>query len=79
MRWRQKPGVDHMVDELEEGVKEAGGVDEADRFVDLGKLVHGQDLHQFLDRANAARQCDEGVGEFRHALLAKAQRRDDFA
>ena len=60
-------GLSH---EAEQRVVVAVDVEQADRLVVVAELAPGPDLEQFLERADAAGQGDEGVAAFGHHLLA---------
>ena len=53
-------------------------VDNHDRLVVQTKLAPGDHFDRLVDGADPARQGDEGVGQFEHALLAQVHRVDHF-
>jgi len=78
MRRRQEFRGDHMVDEPQKRREETGDVQQAYRFIDLRKLVHGPYLHELFDGPDSSRQSDECVCNLNHALPPAAQGQGDF-
>ena len=59
-----------MRDERQQRVPEAVDIGDEDRFPVAAELGPGHLLDELLERAEAARQGDEGVGAFEHRALA---------
>src|SRR5579863_5938151 len=66
-----------MLDEPEERRPVAVDVDDHDRLVVKPQLLPGDDLDRLVERAEAARQHHEAVGELEHALLARMHAGND--
>ena len=60
----------HVVEQRAERLPEAFDVGDQDRLLVAAELRPGELLDQFLQRADAARQGDEGVGHLEHLALA---------
>ena len=72
---RHEAGLDRVVEPGEERPPVAVGVEQADRLGVQVELGPRGDLGQLLERAQAAGQRDERVGELTHACLALVERR----
>ncbi len=73
----QEALVHHVVGEGEQPIPVSGDVEQADRFAVKPELRPGEDLEQFLDRAEAARQRDHSIRQRLHQRLALVHRFDD--
>jgi hypothetical protein len=58
--------ADGVVEEVEEVVEEAAGVEQSDGFAVEAELGPGEDFGEFFEGADAAGEGDKGVGEFGH-------------
>ncbi len=65
-----KPDVVHVGEQSEQRAPESGDVGDQDRLLVAIELRPGHLLDQLLERADASRQRDEGVGALEHRLLA---------
>jgi hypothetical protein len=63
-----------MVDESQKRREEAGGIQQPDGFADLRQLVHAPHIHQLIERSDATRQRDEGVGQLATVIAGRTQR-----
>ena len=68
---------DRVVDELNEGVVIVIDIEDADGLGLITELAPGEGLEQFFERAQAAGQGDERVGELGHGGFAGVHRVDD--
>src|SRR3546814_818224 len=74
---RGEASVHHMVQQREQRAPIAVDVDHDHRLVVLFELAPGDDLQRLVERADTARQHQEGVREVEHALLADVHAVDD--
>src|ERR1017187_504769 len=70
MRWLQKLLRDRVIEEVQKVVVIAFNVQDSARLPLQAKLGPGQDLAEFLKRAEPTWQCDERVGQLRHESLS---------
>ena len=66
-----------MLEEREQRRPISGDVDDDERLVVQAELPPGDHLDGLVERAEAARQHGEGVGDLEHALLALMHAADD--
>jgi hypothetical protein len=74
--WPEEPGVDHPVQLGDQRFPESIDVEQDDRFAVQPQLRPGGDLSEFLQRAQATGEGDEGIGQVVHELLALMHRPD---
>ena len=74
----QEAFVDHAVEHRDQRRVEAVDVEERAGLVADAELAPGQHLEHLVQRAEAAGQGDETVGQVEHARLALVHRADDF-
>ena len=67
---RQEAGVAQVLEHGDQRVPIARDVGEQDRLLVAAELGPGELLDELLDRADAARQCDERIGMLEHQPLA---------
>ena len=60
----------HMADQVHQRVPETVDVGQHHRLAMTAKLAPGHDFHDLFQRADAARQRHEGIGAFKHLVLA---------
>ena len=80
VRWFEKFVGEHPVEELEQWIVKAFLVQEDTGFLHDIELAQSEDFHDFLERAPAAGERDEGVGARFHDgfALAEVARDDEF-
>src|SRR5665213_2572872 len=67
-----EPLLDAMIDHGQKRVVKAGDVEQDDRLCMKAQEAADEDFEDFLERAQPAGQCDEGVGFLLHQRLALA-------
>ena len=72
----EKTTLFHVREKLQQMIEVAVDVEHADRLRVDAELQPGENLEQFLRRADAAGQRDETVGKIGHLVLARVHRVD---